>query len=195
MNRTMSWIKSAFVVIVSTFLTFFAAELGLRLVFPDKKLGQEIRDHSDGYLPRHSAGLHDNPVTDGNITFDSNGFRINPNICPDGKPRKNVLLVGDSNISANFLADDKTLGARLNEFSQNNGVCLDISTFGVSGFGPDQSFFKVAQLTQKKSYDAVLFHVFADNDLGDIVRNRMYVNGALINNGYCYLEKPALEPF
>ena len=91
--------------------------------------------------------------------------------------------------------DQDTLGSQITKAFVNSKICFSVDTFGVSGFGPDQSLFAIERFTKKYHYDLIILHLFADNDLGDIIRNNYYENANLINDGYCYLEKPYLESF
>lgn len=190
----MSWIKNLVLVITSTVLSLLTLEFGLRLIYPEKAGIQEIRDHSDPFMPKHVAGTHVHQIRNSIATFDEFGMRHNPNHCPS-EDIIDVLLVGDSNIAGLFLSDSETLGAKITEQSIESEQCIKVDTFGVSGFGPDQTLFAIAELTKEKAYDYVIFHVFADNDLGDLVRNNNFVDDRLINSGYCFPEKPALERF
>lgn len=190
----MSWIKNLLIVITSTVFSLLTLEFGLRLIYPEKAGVQEVRDHSNPLLPRHVAGTHINQIRNITATFDDFGMRLNPNQCPSDDVF-DVLLVGDSNIAGLFLSDLETLGAKITEQSIESEQCIKVDTFGVSGFGPDQTLFAIADLTKDKAYDYVIFHIFADNDLGDLVRNNNFAEDRLINSGYCFREQQLLEGF
>ena len=193
----MIWIKNLTIVVISTVFSLLALELGLRLIYPNKIVEQQAtRDHSDPLIPRHMAGTHINPIRNSIATFDEFGMRYNPNRCSTDD-EINVLLVGDSNIAGLFLDDTETLGAKITEQSIESERCIAVDTFGVSGFGPDQALFAVSDLTKNRAYDYVIFHIFADNDLGDLIRNNNFLEGEdrLINAGYCFPERPLLEGF
>jgi hypothetical protein len=145
-------------------------------------------------LPKHAAGTHVHAIRNSVATFDEDGMRVNPNQCAS-EDAIDVLVVGDSNIAGFFLSDSETLGAKITAKSLESDQCIKVDTFGVSGFGPDQSLFAIAELTKDTTYDYVVFHVFADNDLGDLIRNNNYVDDVLINSGYCFPKRPILERF
>lgn len=190
----MSWIKNILLVIFSIVLSLFTLELGLRLIYPEKAEFQNVRDHSDPLLPKHLAGTHVQNILGGAATFDEDGMRLNPNQCASENAIE-VLVVGDSNIAGLFLNDSETIGAQITEKSLEYNQCIKVDSFGVSGFGPDQSLHAIAELTEDTYYDYVVFHIFADNDLGDLVRNNNFVDDVLINPGYCFPERPILEQF
>jgi len=94
-----------------------------------------------------------------------------------------------------FLGDDEILSSQLTKISQKNNYCIEFDSFGVSGFGPDQSLFALKDLSEKFNYNFVIFHLFADNDAGDLVRNNYFTNDVITNDGYCYVEKPFFEKY
>ena len=196
MSTPVSWIKNLLVIIISITLSISFLEISLRFIYPDKVKIVDIRDHSDPLMPKHKLGSYRFFQRNTVATFDANGMRINPNQCGEIET-VNALLVGDSNIAGRFLDDTETLGARITEHSLLTDLCINVDIFGVSGFGPDQSLFAIDKLTKVQTYDYVIFHMFADNDLGDLIRNNYYDqnNNQLSNDGYCYLEKPLLERF
>ena len=190
----MSWTKSLLLVITSIVLSLATLEFGLGLIYPGKADFQNVRDHSDPFLPKHGVGTHVNAIRNSVATFDEDGMRLNPNQCAS-ENAIDVLVVGDSNIAGLFLSDSETLGAQITAKALESGQCIKVDSFGVSGFGPDQSLFAIAEFTKDTTYDYVVFHVFADNDLGDLIRNNNFVDDALINSGYCFPERPTLERF
>jgi hypothetical protein len=191
----MSWIKNISLIFVSLVVLIATLEFGLRIVFPEKINENLIktRDHSDPYFPKHTVGPHVNKFRNTTANFLESGFRVNPNTCKVKSEALNVLLVGDSNIAGFFLDDSETLGAKLTELSMNTQKCVNVETFGVSGFGPDQVLFAIDKFTESRAYDVVIFHIFADNDLGDLIRNNYASYDKIENNGYCYMEPTPLE--
>jgi hypothetical protein len=83
-----------------------------------------------------------------------------------------VLVFGDSNIEALFAKKEEIfptqLAAALGSFQ--------VANFGVRGYGPDQSVLRLEGLLRNHQQElgkvrAVVLQVFADNDLGDLLRN------------------------
>ena len=183
----MNWTKNICIVLLATIIPILLLEFGLRIIFPNKaSKNKNIRDHSDPYLPKHLTGYTLQILS----TFDKKGFRLNENNCTkEGVQKKRILIVGDSNIAGRFVSDKEHIGSLLAESLNKDGKdCVQIDTFGVSGFGPDQTLFAIEKFAKKNIYSSVIFHVFADNDLGDLIRNNYpWKNGELQNNGYCYI--------
>lgn len=190
----MRWIKNLIVITVSIVLSFIMLEIGLSVIYPNAVERVATRDHSDPIMPRPLAGSYTHTIRNSIATFDMAGMRINPNQC-EKMNKVNALLVGDSNIAAAFLDDAETLGAQVTKLSLDKDLCINVYSFGVSGFGPDQNLFAINYLTESDVYDYVIFHIFADNDLGDLIRNNYYVDGRLTNTGYCYPQRRLLEGF
>lgn len=187
----MSWTKSLALLISACLLPFLILEGGLR-VFHSDNIEKTLRDHSNKFLPKHSEGVHKIKGTKIKASFDNLGFRLSENDCSE-EDVKNVLIVGDSNISALFLNDGLDLGSQLSD-QLNRQDCFDVDSFGVSGFGPDQALFAIEHFAETKDYDFVVFHIFTDNDAGDLIRNlNKPQDGKVQNTGYCYLRKSWLE--
>lgn len=189
----MNWTKNICVVLLATIIPVLSLEFGLRIIFPNKaSKNKNIRDHSDPFLPKHVTGYTLQILS----TFNKKGFRLNQNNCTKKRTqKKRILIVGDSNIAGRFVSDKEHIGSLLAESLNKDGRdCVQVDTFGVSGFGPDQTLFAIEEFTKKNIYSSVIFHVFADNDLGDLIRNNNpWKNGKLQNNGYCYMVPGILE--
>ena len=100
-------------------------------------------------------------------------------------PGYRVIVYGDSNIQARFSEISKTYTAQLEHYLKKKGLTgVEVINAGVLGFGPDQSLIRFAKEADRYRPDLVIFHIFADNDYGDIVRNRLFSldkSGNLIN--------------
>jgi hypothetical protein len=91
------------------------------------------------------------------------------------KPGIRVVVYGDSNIFAQFSSIEATFAYRLQHLlHEASRVDVEVINAGVPGFGPDQSFLRFENEVNVLKPDIVVFHVFADNDFGDIVRNRLF---------------------
>jgi len=103
-------------------------------------------------------------------------------------PRYRVIVYGDSNIQARFSESTKTFTGQLYHYLRKSGIPdIEIINAGVVGFGPDQILIRFAKEADKYRPNLVIFHVFADNDFGDIVRNRLFsldMSGNLISTAH-----------
>jgi hypothetical protein len=104
------------------------------------------------------------------------------------KPRYRVIVYGDSNIQARFSGSTRTFPGQLAHYLNESGIPdVEVINAGVVGFGPDQSLIRFAKEADKYRPNLVIFHIFADNDFGDIIRNRLFnldTNGNLIGTNY-----------
>ena len=101
------------------------------------------------------------------------GFRgreLKPN--PDFR----IMVYGDSNVQAAFSTLQNTFPARLENYLSKvvADTDIDVVNAGVVGFGPDQSLLKMSREIDAYRPNLIVFHVFADNDLGDLIRNRLF---------------------
>ena len=103
-------------------------------------------------------------------------------------PEKRIIVYGDSNIQAEFSILENTFTAKLGKYLNSSGLKdIEVVNAGTIGFGPDQNLLRF--INEAKLYNPylVIFHVFADNDFGDILRNRLFSldeKGELIDSGY-----------
>ena len=197
MNNSRVWLRNVFVIAIIVAVSILVLEVGLRVAFPEKAklLSTRIWDHSDAYLPKHSVGTHYFLDTKTHAKFDESGFRKIGNNCMRDEAQK-ILIVGDSNIAALFLEDGDDLGSQLAR-DLNDGGCYSVKLFGVAGFGPDQSYLALEKFVSKEHFDYVVFHMFADNDAGDLVRDshEMAITELVPGPGYCYLEPHWLDDY
>jgi len=164
-------------------------EFSLRFFFPNKIL-QNIYLISESIIPVS----HFNYELNEKINFDINGFRANIHKCKNKYSNK-ILLVGDSNVEAKFLKDSDSPGTILtNILNFESKKCYKVDVFGLAGFGPDQSFFKIKEIMKQKKYNFVILHVFADNDIGDLLRNNYPISkNNIIDDGFCYRKPMFIE--
>jgi hypothetical protein len=101
--------------------------------------------------------------------IDSDGFR-GPELRPRGAGRR-VVVYGDSFIAARNTPFERTFVARL---GRELGEDVEAIDAGVSGYGPDQVLLRMESELPRLAPDLVVVAVFADNDYGDLVRNRLF---------------------
>lgn len=87
-----------------------------------------------------------------------------------------VLTVGDSNLFFPFGEQQKTLAQILEQaLSSKSGRPYTVINGAIYGYGPDQNLLRAEKIFEKIKYKYLLFHVFADNDLGDLLRNKIFI--------------------
>ena len=166
-----------------TFLLIVFIEISLRLVYPNKiyrdTQGEFVIEYDKDYLYKLKPNLkktfyrHNSNGGDTIIwRTNSRGFRGNEII---KKPDKRIIVYGNSNILALFSSLENTFPNKLQSYlSMTTDSKIEVLNAGVFGFGPDQSFIKMKNQIDRLKPDIIVFHIFADNDFGDIIRNRLF---------------------
>jgi len=169
-------------------LVLLLAELGLRMTYPEKVLEiaeDRRRVQNLAYIPHpdYLVALAPNtertfrrPAEDGGQSVawqtNSEGFRGGP---LRDHPAVRIIVYGDSNIEAKFSRWEDTFTYRLEQhLAALSSIDIEVINAGIAGAGPDQSLIRFAAQFAKYKPDLVVFHVLADNDFGDIVRNRLF---------------------
>lgn len=187
----------------------FFAELGLRILYPEKVLDiaeQRRHIHDRGPIayevhPEYLVALKPN-VSKTFVRSRENGgdvVRWTTNTAsfrgPELRlePELRVMVYGDSNIQARFSHLEKSFPYKLQEYLTSlSARDVEVINAGVIGFGPDQVLIKFSQEVDIYKPDIVVFHIFADNDFGDIVRNNLFeldAEGDLVRTNL----KPAVD--
>jgi hypothetical protein len=97
-----------------------------------------------------------------------------PNI--QDKSGVRIIVYGDSNIFARFSNLEDTFPYQLEHALKGlTKRSIEVLNAGVPGFGPDQSLLRFEEEVEIYKPDIIVFHVFADNDWGDLIRNRLVV--------------------
>ena len=103
-------------------------------------------------------------------------------------PQVRIMVYGDSNVQARFSKTENTFAYKLGGYLKHTGIeGIEVVNAGIVGFGPDQSLIRFEKEADIYKPDLVIFEVFADNDFGDIVRNRLVeldANGNLVETEY-----------
>jgi lysophospholipase L1-like esterase len=90
-------------------------------------------------------------------------------------PSKRVIVYGDSNVQARFSVQAETFTGQLEALlGERSGDDIEVLNAGVVGYGPDQNLLRLEDDIERYEPDAVVFHLFTENDFGDIVRNRLF---------------------
>jgi len=97
-----------------------------------------------------------------------------------------VVVYGDSFIEARFSALENTFAERLE--SELHAVLerpVEVVNAGVRAYGPDQIAVRMVSEIPRLDPDLVVVAIFADNDLGDPVRNKLFLltdDGSVVRN-------------
>lgn len=185
-------IKDFFIIFSITCTLFISFEIILRIIFPEKILKQDDpaskewayqfnKDYLISIRPKYSAVTFEGAVWETN----KNSFRGEE---MEEHPDIRIIVYGDSNVEARFSSLEDTFPYKLEKYlKESSGKDVEVLNAGVAGFGPDQSLIRFSKEADVYKPDIVIFHIFADNDFGDIIRNRLFeldANGKLIATGF-----------
>jgi len=175
------FIKDLFVILCITVVVLVGIEGILRLVFPEKikSVKTIVYEHNKDFL----VNLKPNVTKIFNRNKENGGKSIHWKTNSDSfrgaelksNPDLRVIVYGDSNIQARFSDLENTYTGQLELRLQKDGLQnIEVLNAGIIGFGPDQSLIRFSKEVDKYRPDLVVFHIFADNDFGDIIRNRLF---------------------
>ncbi len=106
--------------------------------------------------------------------------------------QKRVIVYGDSNVQAEFSELAATFPKQLeSRLAPAFATGIEVINAGVVGYGPDQYSLRLAADAQKLRPSLIVVVIFADNDYGDLIRNRIY---RLNSRGTMELMPHALTP-
>ncbi|MCR9093700.1 MAG: SGNH/GDSL hydrolase family protein [bacterium] len=93
----------------------------------------------------------------------------------EADPRLRVAVFGDSFVQGAFSALEDTFAERLeDELSARLGDGVEVVNAGVAGYGPGQTLRKMEGDVALLDPDLILIAIFAGNDFGDTIRNKLY---------------------
>jgi lysophospholipase L1-like esterase len=174
-SRGVRWIANGMLVLASTLLSLAAVEIALRVTGAVPPSMYEA-DSTLIYraVPGGQKRFVHNAMNGGatiRVRIDDDGYR-GPPLRTDGKARR-VVVFGDSFIAGEFAPDSLTF-ARMLERALSAHTPTEVVNAGVTGYGPDQEFLRMQRDLPRLKPQVAILAVFADNDLGDLVRDRLF---------------------
>lgn len=174
--KTRNILFGTITIVVSTALMLVLAEFVLRVAFPgvawqEAQNFQVAYVHHDDYLVALKPNVSKKGPKKAQWRSSSAGFR-GPELKPAGF---RIMVYGDSNVQARFSNLEDTFVYRLARQLENRMEAdVEVVNAGVIGSGSDQSLLRFEAQAPVYESDLVVFHIFADNDFGDIIRNRLF---------------------
>ena len=124
------------------------------------------------------------------LRINERGFR-GPELS-ERKQDLRVVVFGDSLVMAENVREEDTFVAQLSEELQSDlGREVEVVNAGVTGYGPDQAFLSFEIEAEQLDADLVLLVLCANNDFGDLVRNRLF---GLDGSGAIFRRMPGFDP-
>lgn len=179
----MNFIKDSIIILIITSLLFLSIEYTLRLLYPEKiessspkilqvKFDKDfliaLKPNMQNKFVRHELNGGDTIIW----TTNKDSFRGAP---LKKNPDKRIMVYGDSNILARFSRLENTFPKKLERYLSNSSqLNIEVINAGVAGFGPDQSLLRIKREVNKYNTDEIILHIFADNDFGDLMRNKLF---------------------
>lgn len=184
--------KDTLIIIAITISLLVGIEIVLRIQFPER-----VIDYKYLISPQLKPDLAFEHNNDYQIALKPNQHKVFQRSAENGKqiinwqtntqgfrgrelqdnPELRVMVYGDSNIQARFSSLENTFPYHLqalisSDREQSNGI--EVVNAGLIGSGPDQNLIRLGKDLDTYKPDLVIFHVFTDNDYGDLVRNRLF---------------------
>jgi hypothetical protein len=171
-------LKNLLLFLVSTLVSLGLLELALRALGP----GDEVPHVLDAELifkPGESRRLryvrfaeHGGEVIE--TRFDKFGFREGGGD-PLDRGAYRIFVYGDSFIQGSYSSVENTFAGKLAQYlDQQTSMPVSVVNAGVDGYGPDQVYLRMVRELPEFNPDLVVVSLFADNDVGDLIRNKLF---------------------
>lgn len=172
-----AWAMNALLVLGGTLVPLALVEAGLRVTHA----APEAIYEADSTLiyrlrPGGEKRFKHRPANGGGtvrVQVNADGFR-GPALATDG--RRRLIVYGDSFIEGEYVPDDSSFVRDLERTLGAHGP-LEVLNAGVIGWGPDQAWLRMQRDLPAYKPQGVVLAIFADNDLGDLVRDRLFQLG------------------
>ena len=183
-HRILRFVRDAVIILGVSLALLVFAEGALRVFFPDRVVEfPEAREPAYRFDPNYLIGLRPNIRREFKRLDENGGETIEWRTNADGfrgpplraQADLRVFVYGDSNIQARFSDYERTFAAKLEFYLKRDvGGDIEVVNAGVVGSGPDQALLRLSEQAPRYEPDIIVFHILADNDFGDIVRNRLF---------------------
>ncbi|MGH2898412.1 MAG: GDSL-type esterase/lipase family protein, partial [Solirubrobacteraceae bacterium] len=185
----LGWNARALALLVSVGFTLGIAELVLRQTLgPRYRAAVQLDDRVLYKLIPGAQREYIRPAINGGLRIrygiNSQGYR-GEELRPRGEDLR-VVVYGDSFTQAEYTKTEDTFAARLEaRLAQRLGTPVEVVNAGVAGYGPDQELRRLEDELPSLAPDLVIVAIYAGNDFGDLVRNKLYrlaEDGTLVDN-------------
>lgn len=170
------WAANAVLLLISASVALVAAELALRKLRP--QVARMFRFHERTIYELTPSTSRSFTHLEGNgghtvlTRINSAGYR---GAELEASPERRIVVYGDSSIQAEFTAREATFAARLGDrLDRGCPWHTEVVNAGIVGYGPDQILRKLEAELPVLEPDLVIVAIFADNDLGDLLRNKIF---------------------
>ena len=175
MTRISGWLANAALALAATVVTLAALEIALRIA---GTVPPSLYEADSTLIYRPVAGGRKNFVHNAangggtvRVSIDADGYRGPP--LRDAGSARRIAVYGDSFIAGEF-ADDSLTFVRMLERDLAARAPTEVVNAGVTGYGPDQEYLRMQRDLPRLKPQVVVLAIFADNDMGDLVRDRLF---------------------
>lgn len=175
---------------ISVMLALVGAEFALRVLLSERYYSPFQYDERYHYVLKPGARREYRHMPEnggGTLVYsvNSRGFRGAEFEVPKQNQYR-IAVYGDSFIQAEYSPDEATLPAMLEQaLAAGSERPIEVINAGVAGYGPDQVLLRLEDELPWLELDHLVVGVFAGNDFGDLVRNKLYrldEAGVLVRN-------------
>ncbi len=110
------------------------------------------------------------------VRINRHGFRGDDLVEPPRHPR--LVVFGDSFIHGEFSPRPLTFCERLEDHLEDHGRTHEVVNAGVASYGPDQALLRMEEEWEELQADAAILAIYAGNDYGDLIRNKLFRQAA-----------------
>ena len=185
----------------SIFATLILAELMLRAALSHRYYSAYQLEPRYLYtlVPQARRAYRHMPINGGHEVIyhvNAHGFR-GPELATETSDLTRIVVYGDSFIHAEFTELQETFSKQLEAIlTARTNQNYEVVNAGVAGYGPDQVLRRVEDELGWLEPDLLIVGIFAGNDFGDLVRNKLYrleSDGTLTPNAYILSDEIALN--
>lgn len=186
--------KNILTIFLSIVITLTICELGLRATLASRfnKPYQVDEKYLYKLIPGAVSEYRHLPVNGGEIIYqqvNEHGFR-GAKLKHESRAKR-VVIYGDSFIHAQFSSLENTFPEQLARSLRDQlNEPFEAINAGIAGYGPDQAYLRMQDELSWLKPDLVIFSIYAGNDYGDLVRNKLF----RVIPGGIQANSPTLEP-
>jgi len=171
-------LKNGILTLVTTLICLVVLEFLLRAIAPGDEVSHVLDDELIyRHAPHRELRFVRFPEHGGDIIetrFDAHGFREGSGD-PLDKSAYRVFVYGDSFIQASYSRVDDTFAEQLAQrLASDVDRPVTVINAGVDGYGPDQLYLRLLREIPVFEPDLLVISLFADNDFGDLIRNKLF---------------------
>lgn len=205
MHPILKSVVTVVLIILVVFVMLLIIEGTLRLVFGSpgrRSLQNSPYTLNQDYLVSMKPDFTDTFVRSKENGGDTIIWKTNSQGFRGGELSKNpdyrLLVYGDSNILARFSKDENTFVSQLQSFQNllHPNKQVEVINAGLVGSGTDQAVIRMRKDLPILKPNLVILHIFASNDMGDVIRNRLFEldkDDNLVRTSFPVLPDPELR--